>query len=308
MELEHWIGANDMRYLRGDLRQEYNQYTSLYPDLPDFRPPLINVSDVLRAYFILIDYFSDPTAENAELMLVGIRDMNLLCSALGRQNTSYAGISKYSAPLDICATLFFGLTKNHAFTDGNKRTALLTLLYQLDRYGLYLRVPQWKFEDLVLAVAGNNLEKWYPSEWKATASNTDPDVADHCVRTISLLLRKMTKKKDNSFHISITAREFSRTLNQIEGCTCFAENGKIHMRRDIERGLWGFRRSTETKTYSIPYRGDTRTINAGTMRNALTHLGLYEQYPNYSGFMDGIDPRYMLIQQFEGPLRRLKDE
>lgn len=152
------IGAkiNTMRYMRSDLKDEYKRYRKLYPDVQELHFPLMNISDILRAYFILADYFTDPTADaKSESMLIGIRDMNLLISALGRQNASFGGFTKYTQPLDVCATLFFGLVKNHAFSDGNKRTALLTLLYQLDCYGYCPLAPQKEFEKLVVAVAGN---------------------------------------------------------------------------------------------------------------------------------------------------------
>lgn len=53
----------------------------------------------------------------------GVRDENLLESALARPQQLYA----YGDPLpdvaDLAATLAFGLARNHPFVDGNKRTA-----------------------------------------------------------------------------------------------------------------------------------------------------------------------------------------
>lgn len=57
-----------------------------------------------------------------------------------------------------------------------------------------------------------------------------------------------------------------------------------------------------------PYRGMTRIIGAATIREALEVLQMYDQFPSYRTFFEGTDPRYMLIAQFEGPLRRLKDK
>lgn len=302
-------GMDEMNYMREDLKQEYQRYCTLYADLDELHDPLMNVSDILRAYFILADYFSDPTADvEAEKMLVGIRDMNLMISALGRQSISFAGKVKYNQPLDICATLFFGLVKNHAFSDGNKRTALLTLLYQLDRYGYCPSVSQKDFEKLVVAVASNELDTRYEKIWKHAPTKIEADKTDHSVWVISTLLRKMTKRKDNSFHLDIPARDFIHAINQIEGCTCQVDGGKIKLQRVIKKKIWLFQHLSETKTYSIPYRGDTRPIKAGTARDVLEKLELYNEYPNYQSFIQGADPRYMLIQQFEAPLRRLKDK
>lgn len=215
---------------------------------------------------------------------------------------------KYSQPLDICATLFFGLVKNHAFSDGNKRTALLTLLYQLDGYGYCPSVSQKDFEKLVVAVASNELNARYEKVWKRAPNEVKKDKIDHSVWVISALLRKMTKRKDNSFHLDIPARDFIHAINQINGCTCQVEGGKIKLQRVIKKKIWIIQQTSETKTYTIPYRGDTRPIKAGTAREVLEQLELYNEYPNYQSFIQGADPRYMLIQQFEAPLRRLKDK
>lgn len=269
------------------------------------------ISDILRAYFILADYFTDPTADaKSESMLIGIRDMNLLISALGRQNASFGGFTKYTQPLDVCATLFFGLVKNHAFSDGNKRTALLTLLYQLDCYGYCPLAPQKEFEKLVVAVAGNSLETQYDKQWRGVDARYRADKTDHSVQVLSKLLKKMTQKKDNSFHIDIPARDFIEAINRIAECSATVDGTKIKFQRiPHEKRRWSLvQPEPKIKNYSIPYKGDTRPIGAGTARDVLNNLGIYDQFPSYSKFVEGVDPRYMLIQQFEGPLRRLKDK
>ena len=44
--------TTDMRYMREDLKQEYERYHEMNPDIAELAAPLMNVSDVLRAYFI----------------------------------------------------------------------------------------------------------------------------------------------------------------------------------------------------------------------------------------------------------------
>lgn len=296
-----------MRYLSHELQIKYERIKGKYPDIEEITNPLMNVSDVLRAYFILADYFTDETAEKEiEPMLVEVLHMDLLISAITRQISSYGGISKYRDPIGITATLFYGLVKNHCFVDGNKRTALLTLLYQLDQFGYIPIAGVKEFESLTVATAANTLQEKFKKEWKKAKSI--PDETDRRVDTISRCLKRMTRKKDNTFHINITADEFVAALNKIEGCRCYIDGTKIKMERKIQKRLWLVKASTETKSYAISYRGKTRTIGAGTIREALSHLELYEQFPNYKSLIEGTDPRYMLIDQFEGPLRRLKDK
>ena len=92
-------------------------------------------------------------------MLVGVRSFNLLTSAICRQICGYNGRRKYTDNIEICATLFFGLVKNHAFHDGNKGTALLTLLAQLQSYNYYPIAKINEFEKLVLSVADDRTRK-----------------------------------------------------------------------------------------------------------------------------------------------------
>lgn len=67
-------------------------------------------------------------------------DENKLASAVERQNTGMSdsnGIfrQKYERPHEKVATLFYGIAKNHAFENGNKRTALVCSLVSLERNG-----------------------------------------------------------------------------------------------------------------------------------------------------------------------------
>ena len=54
-------------------------------------------------------------------------------SAVFRQYTSGGGIYKYTTIHDLAATLFYGVAMSHAFENGNKRTALVSMLVVIDR-------------------------------------------------------------------------------------------------------------------------------------------------------------------------------
>lgn len=53
--------------------------------------------------------------------------------AVQRQFTSAGGIFKYKTVPEVAATLAFGISMSHAFENGNKRTALVSLLILLHR-------------------------------------------------------------------------------------------------------------------------------------------------------------------------------
>jgi death-on-curing family protein len=58
---------------------------------------------------------------------------NNLASAVARQDTGFGDNYKYQRPHEVAATLFYGIAMNHAFENGNKRTALVSALVSLDR-------------------------------------------------------------------------------------------------------------------------------------------------------------------------------
>jgi death-on-curing protein len=64
----------------------------------------------------------------------GIRDETLLDSALAKPLNVFAYEAEASI-LRLAASYAFGIARNHAFVDGNKRTALVVSLAFLDRHG-----------------------------------------------------------------------------------------------------------------------------------------------------------------------------
>lgn len=288
-----------MEFINQDLAKEFQRLCKEYPDIEGFSHPYMNMSDALRAYFALADYFTDSSADRSERMLVGLRSADLLYSALSRQRVTFGNHTKYTERIDICSTLFYGMVKNHAFSDGNKRTALLLLLYQLDTYGLLPSVSAKSFEKLVVAVAANELQTEFQTAWKKHRKYDDAEI-----KTIAFLLRSMTKKKDHSYHIKLTINDMNNALKTY-GVNSTISAGKIHFER-IEQG--GFLRKERTYKYSFVFGGWTRCIGAQTARDLLQNLGLYNQIPDYASLLSGQEPYYSLIQDFEVPLRRLKDE
>jgi death on curing protein len=91
----------------------------------------------------------------------GIRDEALLESAVAAPQATMMGQPLLSNPIEIAAAYLFYLCRNHAFIDGNKRTALAACLVFLQSNGLLpdakLRTDQW--EEFVLAVAASKLDR-----------------------------------------------------------------------------------------------------------------------------------------------------
>lgn len=291
----------NMKYLPKELRQAYEFDLKKCHPIEGLVSPLIGIEDVLQAHYILADYFTDSSApEEAEKMFVGLRSEHLLASALSRQTVSFAGRTKYTEPIDICATLFYGLVKDHAFNDGNKRTALLVLLSQLYNYGYYPKSDFKNFEKLVLVVADggtNSLLQKYPHIWKKFRKNEDCEI-----KTISYIIRHNCEKKDRSFHKDINMREFCGALDQLASVTYKVDNMKIK----FERKKTGI--IPKTYKYSINFYGWTRPLAAGAVRDVFDNLKLTDEFASYDAIFSGTKPLYKMINQFEIPFRRLKDE
>lgn len=92
----------------------------------------------------------------------GIKDENLLESAVFRQHTGSGEWYKYDNSFSNCATLVFGIIKDHAFHNGNKRTGLLCMIKHLYLNGYVLK-PNLKHEDIygfILAISADDLHSF----------------------------------------------------------------------------------------------------------------------------------------------------
>jgi len=91
----------------------------------------------------------------------GIRDENLLESALAAPRATMMGRPMIEDPIEIAAAYLFYLCRNHPFIDGNKRVALTTCLLFLEANGLLpnpkLALEPW--EAFVLDVAAGRIDR-----------------------------------------------------------------------------------------------------------------------------------------------------
>lgn len=83
----------------------------------------------------------------------GIRDEGLLNSALESPFQSFGGEELYPSIQSKVARLCYGLVKNHAMMDGNKRIGAHTMLVFLAVNGYELEYTQKELIDLILDVA-----------------------------------------------------------------------------------------------------------------------------------------------------------
>ncbi|HVZ12037.1 MAG TPA: type II toxin-antitoxin system death-on-curing family toxin [Patescibacteria group bacterium] len=95
----------------------------------------------------------------------GIRDIGLIESAVERPRATFGGEDLYPDLFLKAAALMHSILKNHAFVDGNKRTAYSSC-------GVFLKVNGYKLENMheaslefAMNVENNSLELEEIAEW-----------------------------------------------------------------------------------------------------------------------------------------------
>ena len=82
----------------------------------------------------------------------GLRDEGLLDAALNAPFASFDGLDVYPSIQQKAARLCFGLIKNHAFIDGNKRIGAHAMLIFLELNGIDLSYTQDELTQIILDV------------------------------------------------------------------------------------------------------------------------------------------------------------
>jgi len=94
----------------------------------------------------------------------GMRDEGLLDSALARPVNQFL-YEKADSLAGLAAAYGFGIAKNHAFVDGNKRAAFMAIGLFLAINGKRLRADQVDAIQTILALAAGNLDEAGLAKW-----------------------------------------------------------------------------------------------------------------------------------------------
>lgn len=89
----------------------------------------------------------------------GIRDIELLKSALGIPMATFSGKFLHTDIYEMAAAYLFHLVKNHPFLDGNKRVGAVTALVFLLLNDHDLDAPEDDFAEMVISVARGEIDK-----------------------------------------------------------------------------------------------------------------------------------------------------
>lgn len=102
----------------------------------------------------------------------GVRDANLLASALARPEQ----LAHYGSPdaADLAASYGFGLSRNHPFIDGNKRTAFVAVELFLALNGFELVATDADCVIRMLKLASGELPEVDFADWLRHIQNQKP--------------------------------------------------------------------------------------------------------------------------------------
>jgi len=117
---------------------------------------MISEKEVLEIHSILIERFGGSS---------GIRDKELLNSALKRPYQTFDSQELYPTPIDKAAAIIESVVKNHPFTDGNKRTGYVLARLLLMKENQDIVANQEQKYQFVIAISKGELNFEQIREW-----------------------------------------------------------------------------------------------------------------------------------------------
>jgi len=258
-------------------------------------------TEVLQIYERLVRDFENS---GDPIHPAGIRDDHLLESAISRQHVSISNILKYPDPPSNAATLGFGLCNTHPFYNGNKRTALVSILVHLDKNKQCLwGTNEEQLYDFILAVANHGVAEWVTRqlglklEYEPGEGRTEIEV-----RAIATWLAHHAEPVRRGEERIITYKELRKILRRFGYELENPADSYIHV---VHYGPDGRSKSIDT----IWYPGDAREVSISAIKRVREKCGLTEEdgidskvfYGRHAIPIDSFINRYRLV------LRRLAD-
>ena len=117
---------------------------------------MISIGLALSIHEIVINEFGGSN---------GIRDRNLLESALARPFQTFDGTDLYPTPFDKASAILESVLINHPFIDGNKRTAFMLMSLILTESGITIIASQDEIYDFIINIIKSKPSTSEISDW-----------------------------------------------------------------------------------------------------------------------------------------------
>lgn len=235
----------------------------------------ITPEEIINIHFELVSMFKDG---DDPISPAGVKDYNLLASAAARPDTSLNSIEKYKTTEAKSSALFHSLIKNHAFHNGNKRTALASLIVYLDRNKIRIEAEDDDIFNFVLMVA----KREEPFDGSS----------DNAVSGIEHWLQK--NSKTGTFNPSAMAvNDFLKKAGAVGATYRKSGDGRILI--------------TGPNYHTIGISGSTKKLTGQVVKRYLQKLGLsVSQAGVYlDEIQEGLNPQQQIIRRFRNVLKRL---
>lgn len=153
--LDKQTSRKDNNQVKDKLEQNRNFNFSESGNLPSTDLLFLNKNDVLIIHGVLVKDFENL---NDPIFPPGIKDEQMLESAVFHPKTSYCGELKYKTIESAAAAIMYSICQNHCFYNGNKRTALVSMLVFLDRHNISVQCDEDELFKMALSLADHKLE------------------------------------------------------------------------------------------------------------------------------------------------------
>lgn len=227
----------------------------------------------------------------------GVKSPSMLASAAHRPETASGSLLKYPTVEMGAAALLHALVHNHPFHNGNKRTALVSMIVFLDDNGFVLTADENGLFKLVLQLAQH-----------ALVIGDRADLPDREVLAVARWLKQNVRRKESGDR-SLPWRELRPILIRHD-CKCEAASRgqRMTVTRVVERGsTWLGRRKKQTLSFAFTNVRDGRDID----RNVLSRLRQDLELDDANGvdsaafYADAPISTSDFIRSYQGILRRL---
>lgn len=263
---------DDLRYLSADeIEQIHHQIAQDFKDTPD------------------------PIAP------AGVRSTDLLASAAARPAAGLGAYRKYPSVEMAAAALAHSVIHNHPFYNGNKRTALVSMMAFMDENGLVLASSQDELFKWTVRVAGHRLG----------AEKFVGDRSDVELQLMAQWLLQHSRGIEGGERV-ITFAQLRRRLTALDCSVDITSNrgGRAVVERTVtvsHRSFLGTRPRTERRRYNLPYGGEGRQVSRSRIKELRRELHLSDEFGVDSATFYGSDrlPVDAFIAEYRKTLRRL---
>ena len=260
--------------------------------------------EILRIYERLVLDFAES---DDPIKPVGLRSTDLLASAVSRQHTGSGARMKYPEVADNAATLLFGICHDHPFVNGNKRTALVSMLAHLDKNRMTLvNVGKEELFEMIVDVANHTFVA-RGSRPRRPHSDPDREVAEIARWVRDHLHRLQKGERQITYHqLRAILGRYDFVLENPHGNSIdLVKIEEIVARRFFTSKTTSMRK----RITSIPYPGEKRLISIDLLKHVRRVCQLTEadgfDSPSFYAPDDDTNVIDGFINEYRTVLRRL---